>query len=84
MIFLPITKVVWEGPITLLATPETRSVNTLVKILKLTFSKQIGMYYCIDIAPLHLGRSIMVPKLRLKRGSSPLLKASNKDTNHLS
>jgi hypothetical protein len=44
MIFQPGMKAIWEGLSTLLATPMSLLVATLVKILKHTLSKQMGLY----------------------------------------
>jgi hypothetical protein len=39
-----------------------------VKISKLTFKRQIGLYLWILIASWHFGRSVMILKLREKNG----------------
>jgi hypothetical protein len=51
-----------------------RLAVTLVKILKLTFNKQIGLYCCIYLTSLDFGIKVIVPKLRLCRGNSPFMK----------
>jgi hypothetical protein len=71
IIFCPSRKVVCVGLITFLATSITLSIATLIKILKLTFNKK-DLYYCIIIASLQLGISIMVPKFRLYSWRLPL------------
>jgi hypothetical protein len=53
MIFLPGINVVCVGLITFFAISEILLVATLVKILKLTFRRQIGLYYWIVVAPRH-------------------------------
>jgi hypothetical protein len=69
IIFLPGMKVVCEGLTTVYATLFILLVATLVKILKLTFNRHIGLYCWIFIASLVLDRRVITPKFRLKRGS---------------
>jgi hypothetical protein len=78
IMFLPSRNVVWGGLMTFLAILNILFVVTLVNILNLTFSRQISLYYCIVAASLHLGSRIMVLKLRLYRGKSPLWNSRNK------
>ena len=66
----------WEGWITLFATRAIRLVNTLMKILKLTLSRQMGRYCCICVTSFCFGNNIIAPKLRLKRGKVPLWNSS--------
>jgi Mg2+/Co2+ transporter CorB len=65
MIFLPGRKADCMGLMTLLATVVNLLASTLVKILKLTLSKQIGLYYWMEIASELLGIKMIVPKLIL-------------------
>ena len=69
IIFLPGMKVVCEGLTTVSATLFILLVSSLVKILKLTFNRHIGLYCWSFIASLVLGRRVITPKFRLKSGS---------------
>jgi hypothetical protein len=70
MIFLPGKKAVCVGLTTFCATLFNRLVPTFVKILKLTFNTQIGLYCWIFVASGTLGIREMIPKFRLKRFNS--------------
>jgi hypothetical protein len=48
-------KVVWVGPISLSATLKSLLFNTFIKILKLAFKRQIGLYYYIMTASVTFG-----------------------------
>jgi hypothetical protein len=61
-------KVVCEGLTTIYATLFILLVTTLVKNLKLTFNKHIGMYCWIFIASLVLDRRVITPKILTKKG----------------
>src|SRR6185437_12594369 len=67
--FQPRIKVVCVGLTRWSATELIRLVATFVKILKLTFSRQMGLYCWILFAFQILGNKIMTPKLRLNKGS---------------
>jgi hypothetical protein len=71
MMFLPGRKAVWVGLIIFWAMVDSLLVVTLVKILKDTFSKQIGLYCWITFESFFLGRRIIVPKLRQLSGRTP-------------
>jgi hypothetical protein len=70
--FLPGRKVVWVRLMTFLAIWKIIFVTTLVNILKLTFSRHIGLYYCMVAASLYFGSRIIVPKFMLYKGKYPL------------
>jgi hypothetical protein len=55
-------------------------VTTLVKILKLTFNRQMGLYFYVFVASLHFGSRIIEPKFRLHKGRSPLWNFLNRVT----
>ena len=59
------------------ATELMRIVATFVKILKLTFSKQMGLYCWILLASCVLGSRVMTPKFRLNKGRSLLCNSRN-------
>ena len=59
------------------ATELTWIVATFVKILKLTFSRHIGLYCWILLASCVFGNNIMTPKFKLKSGRLPLCRSWN-------
>jgi hypothetical protein len=69
--FLPGRKVVCVGLIIFWATVDNLLVATLVKILKETFNKNIGLYCLITFASFFFGNKIIVPKLRLFKDKVP-------------
>ena len=72
MMFRPGRKVVCDGLIIFSATLVILLVSTLVKFLKLTLSKHIGLYCCIWLASLLFGRRIIVPKFNELSAKDPL------------
>jgi hypothetical protein len=62
-------KAVWDGPIILLATFKILLFSIFVKILKVTFKRQIGLYCCIRIALEILGNKVIIPKFKLWIGN---------------
>jgi hypothetical protein len=46
----------------------TLLVPTFIKILKLTFTKHIGLYCSIQLASSLFGNEVITPKFCLKRG----------------
>lgn len=67
-----ISKSSWEGLITFSTTRATLFAMTLVKILKLTLRRQIGLNCWICVASFCSGIHLISPKLRLYRFRSPL------------
>jgi hypothetical protein len=59
----------------LLVTVHILFVTTLVKILNLTFKRQIGLKFSTFIASF-FGTRVITPKLRLWSGKIPLWKSS--------
>jgi hypothetical protein len=72
IMFQPLIKVVCEGRMIFWATRAILFVMALVKILKLTFKRQIGLNCWIYFASFSFGKRVIIPKLRLNNGSSPL------------
>ena len=67
----PYMKAVWVWLIIWSTTELKWMVVTLVKILKLTFNKQIGLYCCILFVSWIFGNKVITPKFQLKSGISP-------------
>jgi hypothetical protein len=66
--FLPGIKDICDGLISFVAIPVILLTIAFVKILKLTLSKHIGRNCLICDASFYFGKSVRIPKLRLKRG----------------
>jgi hypothetical protein len=62
-------QVVCDGLITFVAIPVILLTITFVKNVKLTLSGHIGQNCLICDASFCFSKSVMIPKLRLKRGS---------------
>jgi ABC-type polysaccharide/polyol phosphate export permease len=62
---LPGKKTVWDGSIILFATAVILLAITFVKILKLTFNMQIGLYCCIILTSCCFGISVITTKFKL-------------------
>jgi hypothetical protein len=70
--FLPGKNVVWVRLMTFVAIWEIIFVATLVNILRLTFSRHVGLYCYMVVASLHFGSRITVQKFKLYKCKSPL------------